>query len=105
MKKAAAVVVVLCALAMGALYRYIVSGGLIARQTPPAVEATVTRWMLRVSVPESAKTMKNPLTTGAGSVNVSAGQELYKQKCKPCHAYDGSGKTEMGTGLYPVFSI
>jgi hypothetical protein len=39
----AAIVIVLFALAMGGLYRYIVSGGLIARQKPPAVEASVTR--------------------------------------------------------------
>jgi len=97
----AAIVVVLFALAMGGLYRYIVSGGLIARQKPPAVEASVTRWMLRVSVPESAKMLKNPLMADAGGVDVSAGQELYRQKCETCHAYDGSGKTEMGAGLYP----
>jgi predicted CXXCH cytochrome family protein len=97
----AAIVVVLIALAMGALYGYIVSGGLIARQRPPAVEGIVTRWMLRVSVPESAKILKNPIVADAGGVDVSAGREVYQQKCETCHAYDGSGKTEMGAGLYP----
>ena len=96
-----AIVAVLFALAIGALYRYIVSGGLIARQKPPAAEVSVTRWMLRVSVPDSAKTMKNPLMADASGENVSAGRELYKQKCDVCHAYDGSGKTELGAGLYP----
>ena len=97
----ATVVVVLFALATGALYWYIVSGGLIARQKPPAVEKNVTRWMLDVSVPDSAKTMKNPLMADSGSVSVFAGQDLYKQKCEVCHGYDGSGKTEAGGGLYP----
>jgi len=95
------VVVVLIVLAGGALYKYIVSGGLIARQKPPAVETTVTRWMLEVSVPESAKAQKNPLRTNAGGEDVSAGREIYKQKCDACHNYDGSGKTEAGGGLYP----
>ena len=99
---AVAIVVVLFVLALGAAYRYITTGGLIARQKPPAVEASVTRWALRTSVPESAKKLQNPLAAdNAASENVSAGQELYKQKCETCHGYDGSGKTEAGGGLYP----
>jgi predicted CXXCH cytochrome family protein len=92
---------VLFVLATGAFYRYIVSGGLIARQKPVAVEALVTRWMLRLSLPKSAKTQKNPLLADAGSTDASAGSELYKQKCEICHSYDGSGKGELGVGLYP----
>ena len=95
------IVVVLLALATGAVYKYIVSGGLIARQKPPAVEKSVTRWILRVSVPESAKILKNPLRADTGGENLSAGRELYKQRCETCHGYDGSGKTEAGVGLYP----
>ena len=57
----AVIVVILCVVAMGALYAYIVSGGLIARQKPPAIEKNVTRLMLDVSVPDSAKTLNNPL--------------------------------------------
>src|SRR6202162_5904552 len=99
---AVAIVVVLFVFALGAAYRYITTGGLIARQKPPAVEASVTMWALRTSVPESAKKLQNPLAAdNAASENVSAGQELYKQKCGTCHGYDGSGKTEAGSGLYP----
>jgi predicted CXXCH cytochrome family protein len=97
----AVIVFVLCAVAVGAVYAYIVSGGLIARQKPPAIEKNVTRLMLDVSVPDSAKTMKNPLMADSGSVDVFAGQALFKQKCEVCHGYDGSGKTEAGGGLYP----
>jgi hypothetical protein len=92
---AVAIVVVLFVLALGAAYRYITTGGLIARQKPSAVEASVTRWALRMSVPESAKKLQNPLAAdNAASESVSAGQELYKQKCETRHGYDGSGKTE-----------
>src|SRR5258708_34622999 len=45
--------------------------------------------------------MKNPLIANDGSIEVFAGQELYKQKCQICHGYDGSGETETGAGQYP----
>jgi mono/diheme cytochrome c family protein len=101
MRKIATIIAVLFVLAMGAIYRYIVTGGLIARQKPWGVEASVTRLLLRVSVPHWAKTLKNPLIADAGSQDVSAGRELYKQKCEVCHSYDGSGTGDMGAGLYP----
>src|SRR6185295_13440411 len=90
------IVVVLVVVAVGALYAYIISGGLIARQQPPAIEKNVTRLMLDVSVPDAAKSMKNPLMADSGSVDLSAARDLYKQKCEVCHGYDGSGKTEAG---------
>jgi predicted CXXCH cytochrome family protein len=99
---AVAIVLVLLVLALGAAYRYITTGGLIARQKPPTVETSVSRWALRASVPEEAKKLQNPLAAdNAASVTVSAGLELYKQKCEACHGSDGSGKTEAGGGLYP----
>jgi predicted CXXCH cytochrome family protein len=97
----AAMALALLAIAMGAFYRYIVSGGLIARQKPLAVEASLTRWVLHLSVPDLANKLKNPLSADAGSADVSAGRELYRQKCEICHAYDGSGRTEMAAGQYP----
>jgi predicted CXXCH cytochrome family protein len=33
--------------------------------------------------------------------NVAAGQAVYQKKCEICHAYDGSGKTEIAAGEYP----
>ena len=97
---AVVIVVVLFGLAIGG-YIYIVSGGLIARQKPSTVESRIAGWLVRVSVPASAKRQKNPLTVDPTGVNVSAGLDLYKQKCETCHGYDGSGKTEAGGGLYP----
>jgi predicted CXXCH cytochrome family protein len=88
-------------LAMGALYAYIVSGGLIARRKAPALEVLVTRWMLQISLPKSAKTQKNPLLADTHGQDLAAGKELYKQKCEICHGYDGGGNTQTGGGLYP----
>ncbi|MCU1337351.1 MAG: Multihem cytochrome [Bryobacterales bacterium] len=92
---------VIFVLAIGALYAYIVSGGLVARQKPLAAEAIVTRWMLEVSLPKSAKTQTNPLLADVHSQDITAGGELYKQKCEICHGYDGGGETQTGGGLYP----
>jgi predicted CXXCH cytochrome family protein len=92
---------VIFVLAIGAFYAYIVSGGLIARQKPLAAEAIVTRWMLEMSLPKSAKTQKNPLLADVHSQDITAGGELYKQKCEICHGYDGGGETQTGGGLYP----
>ena len=97
----AGIVVVLCVVAMGALYAYISSGGLIARKKPSGAETMIARWMVRASVPQASKMLKNPLVTDSGGQDVSAGRDLYKQKCETCHGYDGSGKTEAGGGLYP----
>jgi predicted CXXCH cytochrome family protein len=94
-------VVAVFTLAGGALYAYIVSGGLRATRKPSGAETRIAGWMVRVSVPESAKKLRNPLTTDVNGVDVAAGRDLYKQKCEACHAYDGSGKTEAGSGLYP----
>ena len=91
---------VLVSLGMAGVYRYIVSGGMIARQKPPAIEAAAARWILNLSVPRQAKELKNPLGPAA-SADVLVGRELYKQKCEVCHAYDGSGGTEAGAGQYP----
>ena len=86
---------------VGALYAYIISGGLTARQKPPAAEVLVTRWMLDLSLPKSAKTQKNPLLADVQSQDVSAGRDLYKADCEICHGYDGGGDTQTGRGLYP----
>src|ERR1700690_2427702 len=45
--------------------------------------------------------MKNPLDVAANSADAEAGHAVYTQKCEICHAYDGGGKTEIGSGEYP----
>ena len=95
------VLLILMALGIAGVYRYIASGGMIARQKPPAIEVIAARWLLNASVPQQTKELKNPLSAPVTSVDVLAGRELYKQKCEICHGYDGSGGTEAGAGLYP----
>jgi predicted CXXCH cytochrome family protein len=88
-------------LAIAGTYHYIVSGGMIARQDPPALETFIASRLVNLSIPSEAKSMKNPLGANAGSADVAAGRILYQQNCETCHGYDGSGKTQAGGGLYP----
>ncbi|HEV2327440.1 MAG TPA: c-type cytochrome [Verrucomicrobiae bacterium] len=92
---------VLCVLAMGGFYHYIVSGGLRARQTPPPLETFVAQGLVELSIPNEAKVLKNPLNPSADGEDVAAGRELYQKSCLICHGYDGSGKTAAGGGMYP----
>jgi predicted CXXCH cytochrome family protein len=92
------VAVALLALA-GSLYVFVLPGLSIARQEPPAIETAVATWLLRHSVPAEIKRRINPLAKDAASI--SAGKDLFSQKCEACHAYDGAGKTEIGANVYP----
>jgi predicted CXXCH cytochrome family protein len=82
-----------------AAYFFLLPGFSTARKEPPAIETDVATWLLHHSVPESAKNAANPL--GKDPADITAGRELFRGKCESCHAYDGSGKTEIGAGTYP----
>ena len=60
---------------------------------------SVATLLLRASVPAEDKARTNPL--GGDPADIAAGQDIFRQKCEVCHAYDGSGKTEIGAGEYP----
>jgi predicted CXXCH cytochrome family protein len=93
-------VVVVLALA-GFLYAMIVPGLSSARREPSALEAQVATWLLNQSVPAAARNLANPLGEKTDPADVAAGRDLFRQKCEVCHAYDGGGKTEIGSGAFP----
>jgi predicted CXXCH cytochrome family protein len=95
----ASVTIVALAIVLGALYALLLPGLSSARIESPAAETVVATWLLHQSVPAAAKANANPL--GADPADVTAGRDLYRQKCELCHAYDGSGKTNLGGGEYP----
>src|SRR5260221_4138778 len=95
-----AVMILGLVLAVALLYRYIVNGGLRARQTPAALETFVAQGLVNLSIPGEAKAVKNPLASSPESA-AAAGRELYGKNCEVCHGFDGSGKTSAGGGLYP----
>ncbi len=85
----------------GGLYLYIVNGGMIARQTPPALEKFIANHLVNISIPNAAKSQQNPLSAVVDGPEAAAGQIVYNNKCEVCHGYDGAGKTVAGSGLYP----
>ena len=57
---------ILMALGIAVAYRYIASGGMIARQKPPAIEVVAARWLLDFSVPNCpSKNAKSAMLTTA----------------------------------------
>ena len=95
----ASLVVIAVAVALASLYALVVPGLSRARTEPPGIEVAIATWLLHQSVPGAAKMAANPL--GADPADVSAGRDLYRQKCEVCHAYDGSGQTALAPGQYP----
>ena len=92
-------VVLALVVAGAALFYTVVPGLSSARSQPPTLELTVAGWLLRHSVPAEQKQALNPV--GRNAADVAGGRELFRQKCESCHAYDGSGHTEIGGGQYP----
>ncbi len=95
----AAIGLVVIALLGAALFVKALPGLSSARGEPPAAEVTIATWLLHHSVPSAAKSMRNPL--GRDGADITAGRDLFRQKCEVCHAYDGGGRTEIGAGSYP----
>ena len=80
-------------------YFWVLPGLSIARNDPLALETSVATWLLHHSVPASDQRKVSPL--GRDIADVTAGREIFRQKCESCHAYDGGGRTEIGAGTYP----
>ena len=89
------------AVLIGGLSAFILWEGSSARENAPVLETNVAQWLLHYTVPASFRTMKTPLNVKAASADVEAGRDVYTKKCEICHAYDGGGKTEIGSGQYP----
>ena len=85
--------------AAGTLYEWLVPGLSSARIEAGPVETNIATWLLHQSVPEDAKARANPVASDPAEI--AAGRDLFRQKCEVCHAYDGSGKTQLGAGEYP----
>src|SRR4051812_33251384 len=97
--RAFAIILIAVVALLGALYALVVPGLSVARNEPSQLEVQIATWLLRNSVPASAKNMVNPLKSDAASI--TAGADQFRQKCEICHGYDGAGKTEVGSGAFP----
>jgi mono/diheme cytochrome c family protein len=99
MSRIVLVVAIVAVVAVGALYQWLVPGLSSARTEPGRVETKIATWLLHRSVPADAEARTNPLKDD--TAEIAAGGALFKQKCEVCHAYDGSGRTQTGSGGYP----
>ena len=88
-------------LLLAAAYYFLLPGLSVARNQPSKLEVDVATYLLRHSVPASAKAMTNPLGAHPDPAAIAAGRDLYTKKCETCHAYDGGGRTEMGANAFP----
>ena len=96
-----ATLLLMCALLLGAVLEYARHGGMIARQSPPAIETYLAGELVDWSIPKEATSLRNPLSNRADGADAAAGRQLYKTHCEVCHGFDGSGGTAAGGGLYP----
>src|SRR5579859_6667598 len=77
----------------------LVRRGFRASSGPPAWEAFVARTVRNIAIPREEHDRKNPLA--ATSDASGQGREFFVTQCAACHGIDGSGKTLVGTNLYP----
>jgi predicted CXXCH cytochrome family protein len=96
------VVAVLVVLALAAAaYALILPGLSVARQEPSRLETSMATFLLRHSVPATARDAVNPLGAHPDAAELRAGRDLFTAKCETCHAYDGGGRTEIGGNSFP----
>jgi mono/diheme cytochrome c family protein len=100
MWKATVLVIIAIAVAISAWgYWFLNAHGFSAREQPSALETFVATNLRRLATPREAKNLKNPLPPTPE--NVTEARDHFADHCAICHGNDGSGKTEIGSGLYP----
>src|SRR5262245_31018129 len=83
-------------------YRGLTSHGFSAREKPWAIEEFVARRLRALATDSEAKDMINPFTPNPQIL--ADARDHFADHCALCHAEDGSGKTEIGEGMYPPAS-
>lgn len=88
---------ILAIAAIGAAF--LIHRGFRATNQPSAIETVAARAVRNYSIPNAARSEKNPVE--ANSQNLKDGRETFLAKCQSCHGDDGSGHTPVGQSLYP----
>lgn len=73
--------------------------GFSAKTEPNAVEVWLARQVRYLAIPVEQRNKPNPVPAGAEVLK--QGLAHFADHCAVCHANDGSGKTPIGTGMYP----
>ena len=85
----------------GSFYWLMLPGLSVADRQPSSMEVQIATWLLHQSVPDAEKLRPNPLGPHPDAALLTAGRDLFRQKCEICHGYAGDGRTEIGAGVYP----
>ncbi len=80
-------------------YAFVKTTGLSARATPGSVETAVARRVRAWAVPAAYSDLASPVLRNEESAR--NGMAHFADHCATCHANDGSGDTDMGTGMFP----
>ncbi len=81
------------------LFAVAVHRGFRATAKPPAIEVAIARGVRNFGIPGGERRLQNPLP--ANSDTYAEARQDYISHCSNCHGVDGSGKTQVGTNLYP----
>ena len=73
--------------------------GLSSRATPSKLEIVMARNAHRLAIPSSARSAQNPVL--ASPEDLRDARLHFADHCAICHGNDGSGRTMIGSGLYP----
>jgi mono/diheme cytochrome c family protein len=94
-----AVALIVLAICLGALFVFVRGHGFDARHEPGTVEKAVALRLRGLAIPEEARRRGNPVPPSHDARR--DGLAHFADHCAICHANDGSGRTEIGRGLYP----
>lgn len=98
LKAAALLLGIAIVIAVGVLL-YLMNAGLSAREQPGAIEAAVAGSVRNLVINRRARDLRNPVERTPEVI--ANGRAHFADHCAVCHANDGSGKTEMGEGMWP----
>ncbi|MFO0777621.1 MAG: c-type cytochrome [Nitrospira sp.] len=73
--------------------------GFSAKTEPPPLEVALVRQFRRASIPSEIRNRPNPVLMSPEVL--TEGLDHFADHCAGCHANDGSGKTLIGTNVYP----
>lgn len=73
--------------------------GFRANAAVPPWEAALARRVRNLSIPRAERDKKNPVPVT--SEYLEEGRDSFLTHCATCHGVDGSGKTPVGSNLYP----
>ena len=78
---------------------YFVNAGVSAKEQPGRLEEFMARGVRNMAIARRAKSLTNPVEY-SGEI-IAEGRAHFADHCANCHANDGSGKTPIGSGLWP----